>query len=134
MTQTAETLLTSLLEVDTFMATDEHAELVDVSDDPYLNALVESGILFEPEKGIVCDFPLGQCHQSVAMILLAPKEGDRLFTGYALNTPNNEWFQHSFVVNDGQIVEPGPTLFAAYYGVELVGDDREKFVAYWSKH
>lgn len=114
------------------MATDENYEIIDISSDPYLERLIYEGEYFIAKGGSVCDYPLGTCHASVVKILLNEREeGDVLYTGLAQNGYNDEWFSHSFIINKGKIVEPGPVLFKAYFGIPLTGDDESEFINIW---
>ncbi|EPR7483948.1 hypothetical protein ACU8KO_002573 [Vibrio alginolyticus] len=85
------------------------------------------------ENDLVCDNPLGRCHQSVALLLInEPEDGDHLCTGYELNHYNHEWFQHSVVINgNNQIVEPDTALHRAYFVAELKGEVRDEFIQIW---
>jgi len=85
------------------------------------------------EGAMLCDYPLGDCHSSVAKILNSDEreEGDVLYTGYAMNNYNNEWFQHSFIVNNGKIIESGSVLFKSYFGIPLIGDQEKDFISQW---
>lgn len=90
---------------------------IDISKDPYLNRLLADGEYFLPKDGFVCDKPFGQCHKSVCEILEENNEDDILYTGFAKNPINNEWFTHSFIINKGVIVEPTSMLFSGYFGI-----------------
>lgn len=135
MVEQLRTVLTQCVDNYSAFATDEFGMELDNSEDPYLPALLAHGecfILPHGEQGTVCDYPPGTCHASCADLLQNdPDPADRLFTGYALHDAN-EWFQHTFIVNNGMIVEPGSELFLAYFGVELKGKDREVFLATWA--
>lgn len=102
------------------LATDEDYNTIDINDDPFLDDLIQNGKFFVG-KGLLCDRPLGNCHKDVCDIYFNEKEdGDEIYTGYAQNSFNDEWFQHSFIVNNGSIVESGPIMHKAYFGVKVV--------------
>lgn len=114
------------------LATDEHYEIIDVSDDPFLERIILDGKYFCPEEGIVCDNPNGFCHQSVANIMSNNRlDGDVLYTGFAKNLYNNEWFAHSFIVNNNEIIESGKNLFTGYFGIPLVDNEFDNFIEQW---
>lgn len=54
-----------------------------------------------------------------------------LYTGFAKIPFNNEWFTHSFIVNNGTIVESGSVLFSGYLGIPLFGQEADDFINYW---
>lgn len=114
------------------LATDEYYELIDVSNDPYIDQIIIEGEFFSLMDAVLCDKKLGECHKSVSEILLNEKEeGDVLYTGFAKNPMNNEWLTHSFIVNNGRIVESGSVLFSGYLGVPLYGAEKDNFINYW---
>ena len=122
----------------TELGTDEYGNLIDVSRDPYLSRIIDGGELFNlripgaVEKAFLCEKAAGRCHENVANIILSNENPlDRLFTGFALSD-SDEWFTHSFIVNDGGIVESGEGLFQAYVGIELKDGDRELFLTEWA--
>lgn len=122
---------------DTALATDEHGETIDLSEDPFVPQILERGECFnlmEPgsqQEAFLADLERGDCHANCANIIKQGVEPeDRLFTGFAL-ADNGEWFTHTFIINGGSVVEPGSELFLCYVGVELTGDDKANFVDYW---
>lgn len=116
---------------DSELATDEEYNLIDISDDPYLEEIIMNGEFFSSKNAMVCDMEVGRCHQSVVEILKEDNKDDILYTGFALHTMNDEWFTHSFIVNKGSIVESGPIVFRSYLGVPLEGNDRLEFIKRW---
>jgi hypothetical protein len=114
------------------LATDEYYDLIDISNDPYINQIILEGKFFSLRDAVLCDKTIGQCHKSVSEIMLnESEEGDILYTGFAKNPMNNEWFTHSFIVNNGRIVESGSILFAGYLGIPLYGIEKDNFIDYW---
>ena len=117
---------------ESYLATDENYEIIDISDDPYLERIILEGEYFTPKDTMLCDKPLGTCNKSVCEILKEEsEEDDILYTGLAKNSINDEWFVHSFIINKGIVVEPGPIAFSAYFGIPLVGNELEEFMTVW---
>lgn len=118
---------------DSELATDEFYNTIDIENDPYLDELIMNGQFISVEGAMICDYPLGDCHSSVSKILNSDEreEGDVLYTGYAMNHYNNEWFQHSFIVNNGKIIESGNILFKSYFGIPLIGNQESEFIQKW---
>jgi hypothetical protein len=124
------------------IATDDEYNEIDYSDDPYLKDLIANGKLFIPvnesenKEAIdeVCDNQNGFCHQAISDLYIHNKQdGDKLYTGYCLNQYNNEWFQHTFIINSKNgIVEPTSVLHNAYFGFELKNNKLEEFLRVWS--
>lgn len=121
---------------DTSLATDEFGETIDVSEDPFIPEILTSAAFFNPfdgDKDFFClDGPDGQCHSICCNFLLkndSLDHGYRLFTGFALHKMSDEWFTHSFIINnDCAIVEPTSTQHRLYVGIELSGEKLKNFI------
>jgi hypothetical protein len=130
---------------DTCIITDDDTGECAISEscEVYLSDIILKSEIFDVRGAVValCDMPMGECHQNIASIYNDPDEfqdGDRIFTGYAINDycgVLGEWFPHSWIVDkDGKIVESFNISMAAYVGFELKDEMLYDFISCWENY
>lgn len=105
--------------------------------DPDLTEIFKKGQVFDPEERTRVMGPGrdGECHWNAAKLFRAGKI-DSIVIGYAFNNNMNGryWFQHTWGLKDGQIVETTPSNWDVrkYFGLNLSKQESKAF-ADWAK-
>ncbi len=107
---------------DGVLATDEYGEKIDVSDDIFLENILENGklkIIEENEENFCLDLDYGLCHQNCLWYIESKHYlNEELYTGFALNE-SGEWFVHTYLMEGNVIVDPSKETYIAYFGIKL---------------
>ncbi|EKP0311753.1 hypothetical protein ACTG16_23575 [Aeromonas sp. 23P] len=91
----------------------------------------------EEREQYKCAFTLGipgPAHKACASHMSTDKghNPESLFIGYAMSY-SGAWIPHTFIVEDDRhIIEPDNELMLCYLGVELTGDDLERFISMYA--
>ena len=88
--------------------------------------LVEKGGLLKFEQVENRVAPLNDCHLTSAQLYEKHLGRYRLYHGMALSERLPMWHHHSWLIQDGVIIE-GPISRDYYFGFELTGPDAEAF-------
>ncbi len=104
------------------MATDENGDKIDISDDYFLDKIMEEGslkVIEKSEEGFCLDLPYGLCHQNCLWYMESEHYiNEDLYTGFALNEAG-EWFVHTYLMEGSTIIDPSKEIYNAYFGIKL---------------
>lgn len=110
------------------LATDEHGETFDISDDPFLERILKEGklkIVEEGEENYQLGLSYGYCHQHCLDYIDSEDYlGEDLYSGFALNS-SGEWFVHTYLMEGDKIIDPTIEIYAGYFGVKLTENEIE---------
>jgi hypothetical protein len=95
--------------------------------DPDLEAVVDRGRAFPLEGLHTRVMQANRCHHNVARLWYRTRGRVKVATGYAL-ADNGYWYQHSWGVDGGHVIETTPTRRAGYFGVEQTFEESAGFV------
>ncbi len=111
------------------MATDENGDKIDISDDYFLEKIMEEGslkVIEKSEGGFCLDLPYGLCHQNCLWYMESDHYiNEDLYTGFALNDAG-EWFVHTYLMEGNTIIDPSKEIYNAYFGIKLSEEEIEK--------
>jgi hypothetical protein len=101
-------------------------DVVWVSPEPHLEPLLERGRL-HPKRCLRRRFIAdSQCHANASSLWYESEGRIRVGRGYAISE-RGLWFQHSWGVEDGRIIETTSTRWVRYFGFGLTDSEAWKF-------
>jgi hypothetical protein len=97
-------------------------DVVWVGPEEHLDALLDGGRSYPRSRHRRRFIEDGMCHSNTAFLWYKSAARIRIVTGYALSD-DGLWFQHSWGVDGGRIVETTSGELFHYFGIELAGEE-----------